>query len=62
MKIGMLKQVDQELSVQELNQLTAEPVQVEIDELDASSEAILKLTIPEHRAKLQEILKIDTHN
>ncbi len=58
MEIGTLKPVDQELSVEKLNQLTVEPVEVEIDELDVSSEAILKLTIPEHRDKLQQNLKI----
>ncbi len=54
MEIGTLKQVDQELSVEELNQLTAVPVEVEVDELDVSSEAIPKLMIPECRAKLEE--------
>ncbi len=58
MEIGMLKQVDQELSVEELNQLTVVPVEVEVDELDVSLEsAILKLRIPERRTKLKEILK-----
>ncbi len=52
--------MDQELTVEELNQLTAEPVEVEVDELDVSSGSeIPKLTIPEHRAKLKEILKIE---
>ncbi len=60
MEIGTLKQVDQELSVKELNQLTAEPVHVEVDELDVCSEsAIPKLMIPERRTKLKEILKIE---
>ncbi len=46
-EVGKLQPVDQELSVEELNQLTAEPVEVEIDQLDVNSEQIPKLTIPE---------------
>ncbi len=58
-EIRMLNQVDQELTVEELNQLTAEPVAVEIGKLDVSLQAIPKLTIHECHAKLQEILKIE---
>ncbi len=50
----MLMPVTQELTVDELNQLTVEPVDVEMDEL-----VIRKLTLPEHHAKLKEILKIE---
>ncbi len=48
-EVAMLMPVAQELTVEELNQLTVEPVDVEMDELDVSSaEAILKLTVPVH--------------
>ncbi len=57
--IGTLIAVDQELSVEDLNQLTAEPVQADIDQLDVDSESILKLTVPERRAKLEELLQIE---
>ncbi len=59
MEVGKLHPVEQELSIEELNQLTAEPVEAEIDQLDVNSEQIPKLTIPEQHTKLLEILKIE---
>ncbi len=46
-EVGKLRPVDQELSIEELNQLTAKPVEAEIDQLDVNSEQIPKLMIPE---------------
>ncbi len=36
-EVGKLHPVDQELPVEELNQLTAKPVEVEIDQLDVDN-------------------------
>ncbi len=58
-EVGKLQPIDQELSVEDLNQLTAEPVKADIEQLDINSEEILKLTVPERCAKLLEILKIE---
>ncbi len=44
-EIGTLAPVDQELSVEDLNQLTAEPVDADIEQLGVNSESILKLTV-----------------
>ncbi len=55
-----LAPVAQELTLDELNQLTVEPVQVEMEELDISSEAPLpNLMLPERHAMHKEILKIE---
>ncbi len=54
--------MDQELSVEDLNQLTAEPAEVNIGALRGDLGEVLKLSVPERRAKLLELLKLEHPN